>query len=58
MEAGPFLISIWCSFQVGMKTTQQAIKEASSRVSFAVVALFGHRRLLLFNVIALAANHI
>lgn len=58
MEAGPFLIPIWCSFQVGMKTTQQAVKESSSRVSLAVSALFKHRRLLPFNVVALAANYI
>lgn len=58
MEAGPFLIPSWYSYQVGMKTTQQAVKEASSRVSLAVAALFRHGRLLLFSVVALAANYI
>jgi len=57
MEAGPFLIPIWYSFQAGMKTAQQAVKEASSRVRIAVAALFGYARLLLFNVVSFAANY-
>lgn len=57
MEAGLFLIPIWCLFQIDMKITQQALKEAFSRVSLAVVAIFGHGRLL-FNAVALDANYI